>query len=115
MEEISLLKLNYDERINSLLIRNGQLEEELLNIKNNLFVKKGKDYMKKKKSKSMRQIFDEDKSIKLNNPLDSCRLLVKKAKEILNKASSHIDDITVITIKKYFILIIIIMGKMSGT
>ena len=35
MEEISLLKLNYDERINSLLIRNGQLEEELLNIKNN--------------------------------------------------------------------------------
>jgi serine/threonine protein phosphatase PrpC len=39
-----------------------------------------------------------NKSIKLNNPLDSCRLLVKKAKEILNKASSHIDDITVITI-----------------
>ena len=39
-----------------------------------------------------------NKSIKLNNPLDSCRLLVKKAKEILNKSSSHIDDITVITI-----------------
>ena len=39
-----------------------------------------------------------NKSIKLNNPLDSCRLLVKKAKEILNKTSSHIDDITVITI-----------------
>ena len=39
-----------------------------------------------------------NKSIKLNNPLDSCRLLVKKAKEALNKASSHIDDITVITI-----------------
>ena len=27
MEEISLLKLNYDERINSLIIRNDQLEE----------------------------------------------------------------------------------------
>lgn len=39
-----------------------------------------------------------NKSIKLNNPLDSCRLLVKKAKEIMNKASSYIDDITVITI-----------------
>lgn len=39
-----------------------------------------------------------NKSIKLNNPLDSCRLLVKKAKEALNKTSSNIDDITVITI-----------------
>ena len=39
-----------------------------------------------------------NKSIKLNNPLDSCRLLVKKAKEILNKTSSHIEDITVIKI-----------------
>jgi len=39
-----------------------------------------------------------NKSIKLNNPLDSCRLLVKKAKEILHKSSSYIDDITAITI-----------------
>ena len=35
MEEISLLKLNYDEKINSLIIKNNQLEEELLNMKNN--------------------------------------------------------------------------------
>ena len=39
-----------------------------------------------------------NKSIKLNNPLDSCRLLVKKAEKILKKSFSPIDDITVITI-----------------
>jgi magnesium-transporting ATPase (P-type) len=39
--------------------------------KNNLFVKKGKDYMKKKKSKSMRQIFDEDKKIQLNENMNN--------------------------------------------
>ena len=39
-----------------------------------------------------------NKSIKLNNPLDSCRLLTKKAEEILNKTKNFRDDITIITI-----------------
>ena len=34
-EEISLLKLSYDERLNALLIQNSQLEEELENMKKN--------------------------------------------------------------------------------
>ena len=35
IEEISILKLNYDEKLNALLIQNNQLEEELTNLKNN--------------------------------------------------------------------------------
>ena len=54
------IKPNKNKRISYLIPLNTSFE------KNNLFVKKGKDYMKKKKSISMRQIFDEDKNIKLN-------------------------------------------------
>ena len=54
------IKPDKNKRISYLIPLNTSFE------KNNLFVKKGKDYMKKKKSISMRQIFDEDKSIKLN-------------------------------------------------
>ena len=39
-----------------------------------------------------------NKSIKLKNPLDSCRLLTQKAEESLKKSSSFRDDITIITI-----------------
>jgi len=39
-----------------------------------------------------------NKSIKLNNPLDCCRLLIKKAEDILKKNSCSRDDITIITI-----------------
>ena len=39
-----------------------------------------------------------NKSIKSHNPLDSCRLLIQKAEDILKKSSSLRDDITVITL-----------------
>ena len=39
-----------------------------------------------------------NKSIKINNPLDSCRLLEKKAEEILFKSYSFRDDITSIVV-----------------
>ena len=39
-----------------------------------------------------------NKSIKSNNPLDSCRLLIQKAEETLKKSSSLRDDITIITL-----------------
>ena len=51
---------NKNKRISYLIPLNASFE------KNNFFVKKGKDYKEKKKSISMRQIFDEDKKIKLN-------------------------------------------------
>ena len=39
-----------------------------------------------------------NKSIKSHNPLDSCRLLIQKAEDILKKSSSLRDDITIITL-----------------
>jgi serine/threonine protein phosphatase PrpC len=39
-----------------------------------------------------------NKSLKSNNPLDSCRLLIQKIEDISQKTSSFRDDITIITI-----------------
>ena len=54
------IKPNKNKRISYLIPLNTSFE------KNSLFIKKGNEYLKKKKSISLRQTFDEDKKIKLN-------------------------------------------------
>jgi len=54
-------KHNKNKRISYLIPLNASYE------KNNLLVKKGNDYLKRKKSISLRQTFDEDKKLKFND------------------------------------------------
>jgi hypothetical protein len=77
-EEISLLKLSYDERLNALLIQNSQLEEELENMKkNNMLLNKANIKMQK---------LNKYKDNEINQ-------YKEKVKQLLNKINLKNEDI----------------------
>ena len=98
MEEISLLKLNYDEKINTLIIRNNQLEEELLNMKNNnILLNKSNlklQKMNKYKENEIKQYKEKVKALLVkintkNNEINEANNIINNLNKYLNLSPNY--------------------------